>query len=90
MWQFLNIDEAFVRRQYDLGRLQPKTQATLDYFLNNLAELQKATQEAVVAGFRDDWLNFRRAVSNGIALSGGGALQLETEKVEVVKTVRVQ
>ena len=89
MWQFLNIDEAFVRRQYELGRLQPQTQATLDYFIDNLAELQKGSQNDVDAGFRQDWLNFRRAVSNGIALAGGGTVRVDTEKVEVVKSIRL-
>lgn len=70
MWQYLNIDESLVRHAWDQGWLQPKTTATLNYFLNNLAELQKGDQSAVAAGFREDWLNFRRAVTNGIARGG--------------------
>ena len=71
MWTYFNINEAFVRNAYNKGWLQPQEQATLDYFLSNLTELQKGSQDAVAAGFKEDWLNFRRAVSNGIALAAG-------------------
>ena len=72
MWNYFNINETFVRNAWDQGWLLPKTQATLDYFLANLAELQKGSQSAVRPDFQADWLNFRRAVSNGIALQKPG------------------
>lgn len=67
VWNYLNIDEAFVRHCFDKGWLQPQTAATLAYFLTNLPELQKGGLDAVRADFKKDWVNFRRAVSNGIA-----------------------
>lgn len=61
MWEYLNIDESLVRHAWEQGWLQPKTTSTLNYFLGLLPELQKAESA------NPDWLNFRRAVTNGIA-----------------------
>lgn len=66
MWQYLNIDESLVRHAWNQGWLQPKTQATLDYFIGLIPELQKSVSA------NPDWLNFRRAVSNGIARTPAG------------------
>lgn len=66
MWQYANIDESLVRRAWENGYIHPKTEQALKYFLDNLGELQKGDQAAVAPGFREDWLNFRRAVTNGV------------------------
>jgi hypothetical protein len=63
MWQFLTVNEELVRHAFDQGWLQPKTEKTLDFFL-----------DAVKSGEINDpdfgdFRNFRVAVTNGVVLS---------------------
>ena len=63
MWQFLTVNEELVRHAFAQGWLQPKTEKTLDFFL-----------DAVKSGEINDpdfgdFRNFRVAVTNGVVLS---------------------
>jgi len=54
-----------VQHAWDQGWLQPKTQATLDFFL------AAVTSGEINDPTWGDFRNFRVAVTNGIALSAG-------------------
>lgn len=61
MWEYLTVDAAAVRLWWDRGYLLPKTQATLDYYLDAVR-----TGEINNPAW-GDYRNFRKAVTNGIA-----------------------
>jgi hypothetical protein len=65
MWHYLTVGRDLVQHAWEQGWLQPKTQATLDFFLAAVTtgEINDPTW--------GDFRNFRVAVSNGIALSSG-------------------
>jgi hypothetical protein len=65
MWQYLTVNEELVRHAWNQGWLQPKTQATLDFFLE--AMRNGTINDPSFGNFE----NFRVAVTNGIALSAG-------------------
>jgi hypothetical protein len=67
MWQYVNVDESLVRHAWNEGWLQPKTTATLNYFLSLIPELQKAVSA------NPDHANFRRAVTNGLLRQKAGS-----------------
>jgi hypothetical protein len=65
MWQYLTVDEDLVRHAWKQGWLQPKTQETLDFFLE---ALRNGTINDPTFG---NFQNFRVAVTNGIARGAG-------------------
>jgi hypothetical protein len=67
MWQYLTVDESLVRHAWKQGWLQPKTQETLDFFLD--AMRNGTINDPSFGNFE----NFRVAVTNGIARSAGSS-----------------
>ena len=67
MWQYMTVGEDLVRHAWNQGWLEPKNEATLDFFLAAVrsGEINEPTWP--------DFRNFRVAVTNGIALSAGVA-----------------
>lgn len=65
MWRYLTVGEDLIRHAWNQGWLQPKTEATLDFFIAAVrsGEINEPTW--------GDFRNFRVAVTNGIALSAG-------------------
>ena len=68
MWQYLTVDEALVRHAFEQGWLKPKTETTLNFFLDAVRSGEINNPEF------GDFRNFRVAVTNGIALSAGKSL----------------
>jgi hypothetical protein len=67
MWHYLTVGEDLVKHAWNQGWLQPKTEATLEFFVAAVksGEINEPTWP--------DFRNFRVAVTNGIALSAGSS-----------------
>lgn len=81
MFDYIDIDESLVRHAWSMGWIQPKTQASLDYFLGLIPELNNPNST------NPDVRNFKKAVANGIARSAAGVSEARVK--EIVATTRL-